>query len=475
MEFISAEFSVFFALFFALYWFVFKRNLRIQNILILTGSYVFYLWWDWRFLFLLIGSSLFNYYLGIYIDKSESDKRRGRLVFLGLLQGLGLLMIFKYFNFFTSSLEDALAAFDISLSIPVLSLLLPLGISFYTFRTVSYILDVNNETIAPTTDLVVFCSYVSFFPSLVAGPIDRAGLLIPQLQKTRTFQYGQATQGMRQILWGMFKKIVIADNCGIYVNEIFSGYEELGGMTLVLGAFYFIFQIYCDFSGYSDMAIGFARLLGFNITKNFDFPFFAQNIAEFWQKWHISLTSWLTDYVYTPLSFIFRGYGKWGIILAVIINFVLVGLWHGANWTFIVFGFLHGLFFIPLILRGTMVVRHQIEEHRSLPTFKQFLNISGTFLIVMFTSIIFRADSIGEAIDYMSQLIMNLQYIDLEFVNMLLLLVPLIIMEWRARLGQDILESSNHVIRRVAYLILMLLIFDSFYTTDTAQFIYVRF
>jgi len=475
MEFISVEFGVFFGLFFALYWFVFNRNLKVQNLLILVGSYFFYAWWDWRFLFLLMASSVLNFFLGIYIEKTENDKHRQFLVFLSLLQGLGGLLLFKYFDFFTASLVDALAVFDISLNINILSLILPLGISFYTFRTISYILDINSGKIEPTRDMVVFCTYVSFFPSLLAGPIDRADLVIPQLQKRRTFDQVQAIEGIRKILGGVFKKVVIADNCSIYVSEIFSNYDELGGITLMLGAFYFIIQIYCDFSGYTDIAIGFSGLIGLRITKNFDFPFFAQNIAEFWQKWHISLTSWLTDYVYTPLSFIFRRYGKKGVILAISINFLLVGLWHGANWTFVVFGLIHGCFFIPLVLRGTMEVKHKIDENNVLPTLKQFLNMVGTFSLVMFTAIVFRADTLTVAVDYIFQLFSNIPQFELEYANMLLLLIPLMVVEWYARLGVNVLAHANPVLRRVTYLIVLLLVLDSFYTTDTAQFIYFRF
>ena len=273
MLFNSITFAVFFVGFFLLYWLAFKQNLKLQNILLLAGSYVFYAWWDWRFLSLLIGSSALNYYLGIFIAKSENNKRRRFLLFIGLLQGIGGLIFFKYYNFFITSFASAFSIFNFHIEVRTLQLILPLGISFYTFRTISYLLDIDKGKIKPVTDIVVFFSYVAFFPSLISGPIDRAKLLIPQLEKERVFDYSGITDGMRQVLWGLFKKIVVADNCAAITNQIFSNYENLPASSLVLGALFYSFQLYADFSGYSDMAIGIARMLGFNITKNFNFPF----------------------------------------------------------------------------------------------------------------------------------------------------------------------------------------------------------
>ena len=253
-----------------------------------------------------------------------------------------------------------------------------LGISFFTFRTLSYLLDIDKGKIKAEKNWVVFFAYVSFFPSILSGPIDRAKNLIPQLEKKRAFDYNQAIDGLRQILWGLFKKIVIADNCAPFVNQIFNNYQSYPSSSLLLGAFFYAIQIYADFSGYSDMAIGISRLMGFNITKNFDFPFFAQNIAEYWRKWHMSLTSWLTDYVFTPLSIAFRDYGKWGLTFAIIINFTIIGIWHGPNWTYVLFGFLHGCYFIPLILRGTMNKKNKIAKGKLFPSFRELINMLAT-------------------------------------------------------------------------------------------------
>jgi alginate O-acetyltransferase complex protein AlgI len=400
MLFNSIDFAIFLPVVFLLYWVVAKKKLQFQNILLLAASYFFYAWWDWRFLLLLIGSSLLNYYLGIQIAKSANDKYRRVLVITALVQGIGMLFFFKYYNFFITSFQNAFSIINVHFHINTLQLILPLGISFYTFRTISYILDIDNETIEPTKNWVVFFTYVAFFPSLISGPIDRAKLLIPQLEKKRVFDYNNVTDGMRQILWGLFKKLVVADNCAVITNKVFDNYTTLPASSLIAGALFYSFQIYADFSGYSDMAIGFARLLGFNITKNFNFPFFAQNIAEFWQRWHISLTSWMTDYVYTPLSFIFRRYKKAGMIMAITINFVLVGLWHGGNFTFILFGFVQACYFTPLIIRGKMGISKKIEPGKLLPSLVQFKNIVATFILVTGANIIFRADSVPQALDY---------------------------------------------------------------------------
>jgi alginate O-acetyltransferase complex protein AlgI len=449
MIFNSIPFAVFFVTFFILYWYVFKQNLKLQNLLLLLGSYAFYCWWDWRFLSLLIGSSLINYYLGIFIAKTENDKNRKFLLAIGLLQGIGGLIFFKYYNFFISSFADAFSIFNVKLEVRTLQLILPLGISFYTFRTLSYLLDINKGKIKPTADWVVFFCYVAFFPSLISGPIDRAKLLIPQLEKKRVFEYSGITDGMRQILWGLFKKMVVADNCAAITNQIFENYVNLPASTLVLGAVFYSFQLYADFSGYSDMAIGFARLLGFNITKNFNYPFFAQNIAEYWRRWHMSLTSWLTDYVFTPLSIAFRDYGKAGLILAILLNLVLVGLWHGANWTYVWFGLLNGCYFVPLIIMGTMNKKKKLGQKKILPSFSEVRNILLTFILVTISNIIFRSDSMSEALDYYNHIFSSSVFSYPLFTNRISALISLIfscvlfITEWLQRDKDYALQLSN--------------------------------
>jgi D-alanyl-lipoteichoic acid acyltransferase DltB (MBOAT superfamily) len=367
MLFLSLPFLLFLPVFFLLYWYVFGGSLRAQNGLVLVGSYILYCWWDWRFLFLLVGSSALNYGLGLLLTRTDREGYRGLLVGIGLVQGLGCLLYFKYFNSF-----------------------LPLGISFYTFKTISYLVDIRRGKIKPERDWVVFFSYVAFFPCVLSGPIDRPGVLLPQLSARREFRAEQGVDGLRQILWGLFKKVVIADNCSLLTGDIFGHYATQSVSGLLFGVFLYTIQIYADFSGYSDMAIGIGSLLGFRITRNFRYPFFSQNIAEFWRRWHITLTSWLTEYVYLPLSIYFRDYGRLGQIAVILVNFALIGIWHGPKWTFLVFGILHGCYYIPLILRGTLNKKGGTGG----------IKMVGTFLLVMLTYVVFRAESLGEAIGY---------------------------------------------------------------------------
>jgi alginate O-acetyltransferase complex protein AlgI len=400
----SIAFAAFFTAFFLLYWLAFNRSLRGQNLLILAASYMFYAWADWRFLPLLVGNSAIFYLLGKAVHRSRSEKVKHRLVLLGAALGLGGLIFFKYTAFLLQSAADALLAFGVTTSVGPLNVLLPLGISFYTFRNLSYLFDLQNGKVEPARDWIVYFSYVAFFPCLVAGPIDRPKTLIPQLESKRVFDYEPACDGLAQVAWGLFKKVVVADNCGVFADEIFAGYRELPGSTLLLGAFFYTMQIYADFSGYSDMALGLSRLLGFTVTRNFDYPFFAQNIAEFWRKWHVSLTSWMTDYVYMPLAIQFRDLGKLGTILAIVVNFTLIGIWHGPNWTFVLFGFLHGCLFIPLVLMGTLGKKRKIVASRSLPTAIESVNMLVTFSMVMLTMVIFRSASVGDAMEYFHRL-----------------------------------------------------------------------
>ncbi len=484
MLFNSLEFVLFFATFFILYWFVFKQNVKIQNLLVLTGNYVFLAWWDWRFLLLLAGSSIVNFFLGIYISKTENEKHQRFLVIVGLIQGLGGLLFFKYYNFFITSFIDAFSIFNISLNIHTLKLILPLGISFYTFRAISYLFDIESGKTKATKDWVVFFSYLSFFPSLLAGPIDKARDFIPQLEKKRTFDYNKATDGLRQILWGLFKKIVIADYCETIISPIFEHSQLFPASTLLLGAFLYTIQLYADFSGYSDMAIGIARLIGFNLTKNFNFPFFSQNIAEFWQRWHISLTSWMTEYVYTPLSFIFRTYGKAGTIIAIIINFIIVGLWHGANSTFILYGFLHGCYFIPLILKGTLNKKKQIAKDRLIPTFREFINVIGTFTLIMLTMIVFKSETIVEAFKYYNRLfstsLFSTPHISAPKINLIFILIYISIMfaiEWIGREDEYAIANLGFKwykpVRWFMYCSFILIIF--YFIGKEQKFIYFQF
>ncbi|MEQ9581622.1 MAG: MBOAT family O-acyltransferase, partial [Arenibacter sp.] len=348
MLFNSIDFAFFLPLVFLLYWFFTKNNLKYQNILIVFASYLFYGWWDWRFLSLIIFSTLVDFSIGNLLRNERNITKRKIYLWTSIVVNLGFLGFFKYYNFFIESFTEAFSFFGNNIEGDRLNIILPVGISFYTFQTLSYTIDVYKEKLEPTKDIIAFTAFVSFFPQLVAGPIERATNLLPQFYKRREFNYALAIDGLRQILWGLFKKIVIADNCAKYANLIFNNSDDYSGSTLIMGALFFTFQIYGDFSGYSDIAIGTSRLFGFNLMQNFAFPYFSRDIAEFWRRWHISLSTWFRDYLYIPLGGS-RG-GTWMKIRNTFIIFIVSGFWHGANWTFVIWGFLNALYFLPLLL-----------------------------------------------------------------------------------------------------------------------------
>lgn len=483
MAFNSLSFAVFFCLFLFAYWRLVQKSLTLQNLLILAGSYLFYAWWDWRFLFLLIGNTALNFLLGIAIADTKKEADRSWLLAAGLIQGLGCLFFFKYYNFFAVSLSNCFSSLGFKADMHTLNIILPLGISFYTFRTISYLLDVKRNKIEPVRDWLAFFCYVAFFPCLTAGPIDRAGTLVPQLQVRRVFDYDQASDGMRQILWGLFKKVVIADNCAIFTSDVFEQYKTLPGSSLLFGALLFTIQLYADFSGYSDMAIGIASLLGFNVTRNFNYPFFAENIVDYWRRWHISLTTWLTDYVFTPLSIRFRDYGNGGLIAAIIITFTAIGIWHGANFTYAVYGFLNGCFYIPAILSGTMFKRKKPAAGPTRFSIKAFSNRVGTFVLVSFSLIIFRAESLGQALGYYKGIFSTSLFSRLVITEKRYTLAPLafillmLSVEWWQRDKRHALQIGfikRFSVRALIYfgLLAIVLVFSATKNTD---FIYFKF
>lgn len=486
MIFNSIPFVLFFALFFGLYWFIFNKNLKAQNVLLLAGSYFFYAWADWCFLGFLIAVSALNFYLGIKIQDTKNEKSKSLFLWIGLIQGIGGLLFFKYYNFFVTSFNDAFASIGITLGLNTLHLIIPLGISFFTFRTISYLLDVNKGKEEASEDWLVFFNFIAFFPSLLMGPIDKAKTFIPQLEKQRKFSYANAVDALRQILWGLFKKVVIANNCSVITEEVFANYQNLPASSLVIGMFLYTIQIYADFSGYSDMAIGVAKLLGFNITKNFDFPFFAQNIADFWRRWHISLTSWLTEYVFTPLSIFFRDYGNIGLILAVLINFTLIGTWHGANYTYMLFGFLHGAFYIPLILKGTMNKKKKLANV-TLSNFSELFNMVKTFVLVTLLFVIFKATSIPQAFDFYRHLIskslLKVPVLNgvsmIYFASILAYILFMFAMEWKAKTTEHVLEQFGlklpRIVRWLFYALLILIVYYFSSMVSNQAFIYLQF
>jgi alginate O-acetyltransferase complex protein AlgI len=401
MLFNSVSFAIFLPIVFLLYWFATNRNLKRQNILLLVSSYFFYACWDYRFLFLLIFSTLLDYYTGLKMHEAKSKRNKRFWFWLSICVNLGFLGVFKYYNFFISSFADGLDLLGLTIDPWMLTIILPVGISFYTFHGLSYVIDIYKDRIKPEKDFIDYAVFVSFFPLLVAGPIERATHLLPQIKKERKFDYSQAVDGLKQILWGLFKKIVIADNCAEYANMIFNNSADYSGSTLILGAIFFAIQIYCDFSGYSDIALGTARLFGIDLLRNFAFPYFSRDIAEFWRRWHISLSTWFRDYLYIPLGGS-KG-GTWMKVRNTFIIFLVSGFWHGANWTFIVWGALNALYFLPLLLlKKNRVNLEIVAQGKYLPTMKEAISMVCTFGLTVFAWIFFRAENISHATSYLS-------------------------------------------------------------------------
>lgn len=475
MLFNSIEYLVFLPVIFCLYWFVFQKNLRIQNLLLLAGSYFFYGWWDWRFLGLIVLSSFVDYFVGQELGKAERPKQRKLLLGISLGVNLGILGFFKYFNFFMDSLIVSLESIGVQAHPSTLQILLPVGISFYTFQTLSYSIDIYRRKIEPVRDIVGFFSFVSFFPQLVAGPIERAAHLLPQFSKVRKFDPEKAGDGLRQILWGLLKKVVIADNLAFHVDYIFSNYETLGASTLLLGAVFFAFQIYGDFSGYSDIAIGTARLFGFDLMKNFATPYFSRDIGEFWRRWHISLSTWFRDYVYIPLGGNRSSKGRQ--ILNSLITFTVSGFWHGANWTFVVWGFLNGLYYVPSILSGKAKKQGVVAENSWLPGLRELSQMITTFVLVTIAWIFFRAKDVFQAWDYLVHLISpTLFEIPQSHRSPIPYILFLVLAEWIQRDKEHGLEISRFPqVGRTALYTLIFIVILLFGFDDSESFIYFQF
>lgn len=482
MLFNSFSFALFLPVVFFLYWFVTKGSLRNQNLLLLVTSYFFYGCWDWRFLFLLAFSTLLDFYTGIKIHQASSRTLRLFWLWLSIGINLGFLGVFKYFNFFATSFADAMAILNIQVNPGSLNIILPVGISFYTFHGLSYVIDIYKERIVPERSLVAYSVFVSFFPLLVAGPIERATHLLPQILRHRTFNYSKAVDGLRQILWGLFKKIVIADNCAEYANVIFNDPAGHAGSTLVLGALFFTFQIYCDFSGYSDIALGTARLFGIELLRNFAFPYFSRDIAEFWRRWHISLSTWFKDYLYIPL-----GGNKGGLFKRIrntFIIFIVSGFWHGANWTFIVWGLLNAIFILPSIIFKTNRANLDIvAQGRLLPSIRECSAMLVTFALTVFAWIFFRAEHVGDALSYVSGIFSTTLFSTPSFpgyensLPIIVLTLLFISMEWVGREDRYAIEKIGLKWKRpyrwALYLLIINLIIS--FPGKEQQFIYFQF
>ena len=484
MLFNSIDFAIFLPIVFAIYWFAFGKSRKLQNGFLVIASYVFYGWWDPRFLALIFLSTIVDFFVGRAIGKSDDTTKRRRLLFVSLGVNLGMLGFFKYFNFFASNFARAFSLFGTEFSIPTLEIVLPVGISFYTFQTLSYTIDIYRKKLEPCNDFVAFLAYVSFFPQLVAGPIERATNLLPQFYKERTFEYAKGVDGMKQILYGLFKKMVIADSCAKCVNPFFADYANYPGCDLIICSVLFAFQIYCDFSVYSDIAIGTAKLFGYSLMRNFNFPYFSRDVAEFWRRWHISLTTWFRDYIYIPLGGSRTTLAK--VIRNTFIIFLVSGFWHGARWTFIFWGLLNALYFLPLLLRKTNRKNlDTVAQDRFFPSLKELFQMLITFALVTFAWILFRAESMEKTVGLITKCVSDviahpaslmLCFRD-TYLDTIAITAIFIIIEWLGRKNQYAIESflvnKPTPIRWAMYYAFIIAIVLSF--GEKQDFIYFQF
>lgn len=478
MLFNSIEFIIFLPITFLIYWLL-RRQLRWQNAFVVAASYLFYGWWDWRFLLLIAFTSLCSYFSGLLLGRQTHPARRRWVLWGNILINLLILCLFKYYDFFAQSFADAFLHGRADRLL--LHLVLPVGISFYTFQALSYSIDVYRRSLPPSRNLVAFLAYVSLFPQLVAGPIERATSLLPQFQQPRRFSRPLAVDGLRQMLWGFFKKMVLADSCALYVDQIFAHPDWYNGATLLLAAVLFTLQIYGDFSGYSDIAIGCAKLFGIRLRRNFDLPYFSRDIAEFWRRWHISLTTWFRDYIYIPLGG--SRVSRPRVVLNTFVIFLVSGLWHGANWTFLAWGAYHALLFLPLILLGRNR-RHTdvVAAGRPLPSLRELGQMLLTFLLAVMGWVLFRADSIRQAIDYYRHMFSHLfngapmvtAPIDAWVLGLSVLI--LLLVEWSNR-GQEheFSRQPRNLILRWGRYVLLLFMIGAYMVTNEMPFIYFQF
>ena len=483
----SVSFLLFFVVVFTVYYLpVSKRYPRIQNLWLLLSSYFFYGMADWMMVPLLVAATIVFYALGLWLKdemRKQHHQAASRLTTLGVCLGIGLLLYFKYLNFFGESFAEFLSAIGLKATWTTLNIVLPIGVSFFTFKLISYPIEIHREHIEPSTDLVEFATYIAFFPTILSGPIDRPNTFLPQLRKSHALDYAQAVDGCRQILWGMFTKVCIADHLALVTESVWADYSNQTGSTLFFWALLYTVQIYTDFDGYSNMAIGVAKILGFNITRNFNHPLLARNIAEFWRNWHISLTSWITDYVFMPLNIAFRNLGNWGILLAVAINIVLIGLWHGANWTFALFGLYHAMLYVPLVLSGSFGKKKKLKPNEyGLPKLKDFWKMLLNYVLVSFGFILFYADSVAEAFRFFSGVlspsILSLPDMPVKKVTLLFILIVLVL-EWVTRKREHPLQLPvdgifrHTAVRYLLYAAIALLLFV--FAGEVETFIYFKF
>jgi|TARA_B110000114_G_C15090651_1_gene398408 alginate O-acetyltransferase complex protein AlgI len=482
MIFNSFSFYLFFGILFFVYYFLFKENKRRQNLLLFISSYFFYGFADWKIIPILLIATIFVFFLGKAINNSNNKQKSSLLTTFGVLAGVSLLFYFKYFNFFIESFSNLFNFIGLKSNLGTFNIIMPLGISFFTFKLISYVIEINRGKIKYCGNFVEFATYISFFPTILSGPIDKPNTFIPQLQKKRSFDYNLMIDGSRQILWGLFQKIIIADNLALLINPVWEDISSQSGSVLFVIAILYSIQLYTDFSGYSHIAIGIGKTLGFNITKNFNYPYFSRNIGEFWRNWHMSLTSWLTDYVFMPLNIRFRNLGKLGISLAIIINMLVVGLWHGPNWTYVLFGLINGLFYVPLILSGSFFKKKKLKTNKyGFIGFSDLLKILKTFLLITFAFIVFRAEDLSHAKKFLSGIFDSTFFTYPTISNIgvpLFFSILFFIFEWFSRHKEFPLSNFelrlNRPLRWIIYIAIIIAIF-CFESSQKQQYIYFQF
>lgn len=479
----SFSFLLFFTILFFVYYFLLKENTKAQNWLLLIASYIFYGIANWKMIPILLVATAFFYFIGKQIPKG-GDKRADTLTTIGVVAGIGLLFYFKYLDFFIQSFADLFNNIGLTVNWSTFGIIFPLGISFFTFRLISYVIEIHRGKIEPDNNFVTFATYISFFPTIMSGPIDRPNSFIPQLKEKRVFNYELAIDGSRQVLWGLFKKMLIANNLAKFVDAVWSDIAIQNSTTLIIAAGLYTIQMYADFSGYSDMAIGVGKVLGLRITKNFNYPFFATNIADYWRRWHISLTSWVTDYVFMPLNIKFRNLDNIGVIMAVMINMIIIGVWHGANWTFALFGIYHGLLFIPLVLKGTFGRNKKLKPNKyGLPKLSDLAKMISTFILVTLGLIIFNAESISQAWQYIIGILSPYNILSLttdglrELMPTLLCIIAMIVSEWKMRDKEYPLQIDSVISKKYWRIALfwVIIIVTVLYSGEEQQFIYFQF
>ena len=484
MLFNSIDYLLFIPTVFSIYWFITQNNLKIQNIFLLISSYFFYAWWDWRFLFLIFFSTMIDYFAGLKIYSAKNNFQKKLFLWSSIIFNLGLLGFFKYYNFFIDSFFELFSFFGFSTNYSTLQIILPVGISFYTFQTMSYPLDIYFKKLRPTKDFIAFASFVSFFPQLIAGPIERATNLLPQILNSRIFNYEKSIYGLNLILYGMFKKVVIADSLAWRVDYCFENYHSLDGGVLLLGIIYFSIQLYCDFSGYSDIAIGSGKILGFDLMPNFNYPFFSTTISEFWRRWHISLSSWFRDYLFVPLSIKFRDHGRIGVCLAIIITYVIIGLWHGADNKFLIFGFINALYFIPSIIVNIQIDKMLILNNLAYGILNSFRRLR-TFILFSVSLIFFRSPSTNEGFEYLKQTLLTIELPSsnkggIVFVALLMILENVLYNKNYPFLHKAFFYENKRTIYYgflfiSALVITMFSAYNEYYLIDKPHFIYFQF